>query len=342
MGRWLRRVGLGALVMGGFLVLAALVWQGLTGGGNPNPTAAHLSRGTAILDSGILVFREGLEAILVLAAITASFQGAQAAYRKPVAAGVGAGLLATVATWFVAIAIIGAVNAPALDIQAATGLLAIAVLLVVMNWFFHKVYWTGWIGHHNQRRRRLLAIAGDDRFRALLGFGLLGFTAMYREGFEVVLFLQNLRLQAGSSVVLQGVALGMAGTAIVGAITFLAQRRMPYKQMLVVTGVMLGFVLVVMVGESAQELQLAGWLPIHTLPLPLPGWTGLWFAVFPTLETLCAQFLAATLVIGSYVAAQEIRVRGPRRRAAHQAARPTRQATTPAHAPMPTLHRSGE
>ena len=46
--------------------------------------------------------------------------------------------------------------------------------------------------------------------RTLLGFGLLGFTSVYREGFEVVLFLQNLRLRYGSGVVLEGVALGLA------------------------------------------------------------------------------------------------------------------------------------
>jgi high-affinity iron transporter len=44
----------------------------------------------------------------------------------------------------------------ALAVQAATGLLAIVVLLVVMNWFFHKLYWTRWISLHNQRKRQLL------------------------------------------------------------------------------------------------------------------------------------------------------------------------------------------
>lgn len=53
------------------------------------------------------------------------------------------------------------VNAPELDIQAATGLLAIVVLLVIMNWFFHKVYWAGWIAHHNNRKRRILETAEE-------------------------------------------------------------------------------------------------------------------------------------------------------------------------------------
>jgi high-affinity iron transporter len=85
--------------------------------------------------------------------------------------------------------------------------------------------------------------------------------------------------------------------------------------MLVLTGVMLGVVLIVMVGESVQEMQLAGWLPTTTLPLAIPGWVGLWFAVFPTLEGLVAQVLAAALVLGSYFGAEYVRVRRPRAQA---------------------------
>lgn len=66
-------------------------------------------------------------------------------------------IAASLATRFAAAWIIGALGGPGLDVQAATGLLAVAVLLVVMNWFFHNVYWTGWIAHHHRRRRRLLA-----------------------------------------------------------------------------------------------------------------------------------------------------------------------------------------
>ncbi len=321
-----RRLGLGALGLAGVAVLAVLVWQGVMAHGTPDPTVRHLDRTAVVLDTAILVLREGLEAILVLAAITASFVGAQASYRKPVALGAGLSLLASVATWFGAVALLDAVSAPALDIQAATGLLAVVVLLVVMNWFFHKVYWTGWISHHNKRRRRLLDLGGDAQSRLLLGLGLLGFTAIYREGFEIVLFLQTLRLQAGSAIVLQGVALGVAFTAVVGALTFVAHHRLPYKRMLVLTGVMIGFVLVVMVGESAQEVQQAGWLSTTPVGLPIPAWMGMWFAAFPTVEGLAAQALAAIVVIGSYVVAEDLRVRRPRRRGETPAYHPERAA----------------
>jgi high-affinity iron transporter len=327
-GNWLRS----GWTWGTLLVVAFVTWQALAAsGGVPDPTdpAARLSHGAVITDSALLVFREGLECILVLAAVLASLIGANRALRRPVAAGAAGAGGATVATWFIVVAVIGAIGAASLDVQAATGLLAVVVLLVVMNWFFHRVYWTGWIAQHHRRRRRLVAAADDiGRRRLLLGLCLLGFTTVYREGFEVVLFLQNLRLTYGAGVVLEGAAIGLALTAIVGVVTFAYHHKLPYKRMLVLTGVLLGIVLIVMVGESVQELQLAGWLPVHTVDISIPGWMGLWFAIFPTVESLVAQGVAALLVIGSYVVADWLRVRRPRRRGEQPAVRLERPPAT--------------
>ena len=92
------------------------------------------------MDIGILVFREGLECILVLSAITATLTGSDQAHRRPVAIGAGMAFVATLVTWFIAIEIVGQLteSVPALDLQAATGLIAVIVLLVIMNWFFTK------------------------------------------------------------------------------------------------------------------------------------------------------------------------------------------------------------
>ncbi len=288
-------------------VAAAVAWSIFARAGNPDPLAAGTGHYAGVLDIGVLVFREGLECILVLAAITATMTGPRASHRRPVAAGAGVAFGATLITWFAAIGIVDQLteNMPALQVQAATGLLAIVVLLVVMNWFFHKVYWTGWIRMHNVRKKRLMEEAEDGGAtpKLVLGLILLGFTSLYREGFEVVLFLQSYRLRLGGGPVLDGVLVGLALTSVVAVLTFVANRRLPYKKMLVFTGVMLGAVLTVMVGEQAQEMQLAGWLsttPIHALR-GMPDWMGLWFAVFPTVETLAAQALAIVLVLGSFI-----------------------------------------
>ena len=297
----LRTVLVTAAVLG---IVAVLVWQALTAHGVPDPTAPNLSPAAVVVDTGILVFREGLEAILVLAAISASLVRRDPRLGRPIGLGAGLAFLATLVTWFVVVALISAIDAPELDIQAATGLLAIVVLLIIMNWFFHKIYWTGWISHHNRRGREILEAQGEESSRTLTGLILLGFTAIYREGFEVVLFLQNLRLQAGSAVILQGALIGLALTAAVAVLTFLAHHRLPYRRMLVLTGIMLGGVLIVMVGESIQELQLAGWIGSTDIGVDLPGWLGVWFAIFPTAEGLICQASAALFVIGSYIAAR--------------------------------------
>jgi len=289
------------IIAGSLLVIAVIIWQGLTAHGAPDPSAEGLSSSAMAMSSAVLVFREGLEAVLVLAAVTAGLHRFRDKFWTPVSTGIGAALLATVATWFIAVALISSVNASELAIQAATGLLAIIVLLIVMNWFFHKLYWTGWICHHCKRRKQIFEQKDASPSKVFLGLALLGFTAIYREGFEIVLFLQDLRLKAGSSVVLSGAGIGVVLTCIVAALTFSAHRRLPFKKMLVWTGVLLALVLVVMVGESAQEMQLAGWMPNHNVNLPIPDWAGMWFATFPNIEGLSLQALAAALVAGSFL-----------------------------------------
>ncbi len=303
-------IGLAAL-----LVVGVLTWQAITAGGVPDPTSRGLSPAAMVVSTGVLVFREGLEAILVLAAVTAGMaRGAQRASLRAVPVGGAAALLATVATWFAVVAIIAHVNAPELAVQAVTGLLAIAVLLVVMNWFFHKFYWTGWIANHSSRRKQIMEAADAGASGTFWGLALLGFTAIYREGFEVVLFLQDLRLRAGSAIVGEGMEIGLVLTLMVAALTFIAHKKLPYKKMLVVTGVLLGVVLLIMVGESVQEMQQAGWIATTSVGFALPGWLGLWFSVFPNVQSLAAQTLAAAIVVGSYVSVPL--VRGPRLAAA--------------------------
>lgn len=317
------------LIIAALVVVSVFVWQGITASGNPNPTTPHTATSAAVINTGVLVFREGLECILVLSAMVASMMGANKHYRRPIAIGVAIGFVVTIVTWFVAVGIINDLsqNISALNVQAATGLLAIIVLLVVMNWFFHKIYWTGWISMHNRKKKELLKSANNSAASAakvLWGLVLLGFASFYREGVEVVLFLQSFRMRLGNTVILEGVLIGLVLTGLVAILNFVAHRHLPYKKMLVVTGVMLGAVLLVMVGEQAQEMQLAHWIP--TTPIPalqwIPSWMGLWFSVYPTVESLLAQAVAAILVIGSYVLARYQTVLAPRNRGETPARRP--------------------
>jgi high-affinity iron transporter len=290
----------------GLVVAGILVWQGITAAGNPIPTA-DMPLPMAALDVAILVSREGLESTLVLATLVVGLRGKNHDYQRPIGAGAGVGFVAVMATWFGAIALVSdlSVSYSALELQALMGFIAVVVILVEMDWFFHGVYWSGWISMQNREKRSLIAEAGQlgrNTRRVLLGLAVLGFVSVYREGFEVVLFLQSFYLEMGPTVVYYGAAAGLALTAAIAYVTFLGQRHLPYKNMLVATGVLLTGVVFVMVGEEVNQMQLAGWIGTTTIPWlsGVPAWAQSWFSIFPNVQTIAAQSIALLTVAGSF------------------------------------------
>ncbi|MCB0035615.1 MAG: FTR1 family protein [Anaerolineales bacterium] len=263
-------------------------------------------------NAAIIVFREGLESVVILAALMASMVGAYVKYRRPMMLGVLLSLVATAFTWWLAQVVLTSLSAYGEKLEAIVSLIAIGILLLITNWFFHKTYWKDWMaGFHQQKRNILSAETGQ-----FLGLVLLGFTSMYREGFETVLFLQALVLDAGTSVVLQGVAMGSIGVIIVGIITFRIQQRLPYKKMLVWTGVLIGLVLVTMVGKTIHVMQAVSWMGITPIRfITFPYWAGLWFGLYATWQGVLAQIGAAVFVIGSYFGAEWIQNRQRAQRA---------------------------
>src|SRR5438034_10646775 len=106
------------VIAAAFLVAAMLIWQGVTAKGAPDPLRPNTSPTVAFLDIGILVFREGLECILVLAAITASMTGPKREHRRPVAFGAAFAVVAALVTSCIALRIVGSLsdNMSALDL----------------------------------------------------------------------------------------------------------------------------------------------------------------------------------------------------------------------------------
>ncbi|HEY9088013.1 MAG TPA: FTR1 family protein, partial [Anaerolineaceae bacterium] len=255
-------------------------------------------------NAGMIVFREGLEAVIILASLMSSLKRKEEVkYRKPMWLGALLAVAATVLTWVLAHDVVQSLARYGEKLEAVVSAIAIIVLLVIMNWFFHKVYWTEWIAAFHARKRRI--ISGEAGL--LLGLVALGFTSIYREGFETVLFLQALVLESNVGVVLMGVAAALTAVCLVGFITFRLQVNLPYKKMLVVTGILIGVVLLQMVGKTVHVFQVVGWLPISPIAgLTAPYWLGMWFGVYATWQGLALQIAAAAFVIGSYYLAEWI------------------------------------
>jgi high-affinity iron transporter len=269
------------------------------------------SRISVVTNSAIIVFREGLEAVLILAALMASMVGAQRRLRRPLMGGVLLALVASVVTWVVAQTVLGSLQGWGERLEAVVSLVAIGVLLLILNWFYHRVYWQENLQDLHRRKKRVLAGASVGILSAqAIGLIALGFSSVYREGFETVLFLQALTLEAGAWTVLQGMLLGFAGVVGVFFLVIGLERKLPHKKMLVATGLLITWVLVVLVGQTVQTLQKVGWLPVTPVEgLELPYWAGVWLGIYPTWQGLAAQAAALVFVLGSYVAAEAVRKR---------------------------------
>lgn len=285
--------------------------------------------GAVVGNSAIIVFREGLEAVLILASLIASLRAAdQRRYRRPLIAGAALAFGATVVTWWIATSLLNVLLPFGESLEAIVSLISIGVLLLITNWFFHKSYWTGWLASFHSRKKQLiqsseteLTASGEGNgtnnggilngsigaftVGQVIGLVLLGFTSIYREGFETVLFLQALVLDAGVTAVLEGVALGLMGVLVVGIITFALEVRLPYKKLLIVTGIMIGVVLVNMVGTTVHVMQALGWIPITPISgLFFPTWMEQWLGFYATWQGIVLQVVAAAFVIGSYFLAE--------------------------------------
>ena len=277
--------------------------------GSSSSTAAVIS------NSAIVVFREGLEAVLILAALMASMVGINRRYRRPLLAGAAIALAASAVTWVIAQTVLGSLALYGEKLEAIVSVIAIGVLLLILNWFYHRVYWSEHLADFHKRKQRILRGSHVGFISAqVLGLAALGFSSVYREGFETVLFLQAMTLEAGILAVLPGVMLGLAATLAVGGLTILLERKLPHRKMLIATGILMTWVLVILVGTTVQTFQVVGWMPVTPIEgLQLPYWTGAWLGIYPTWEGVAAQVGAAAFVIGSYVAAEQVRARKRRR-----------------------------
>jgi high-affinity iron transporter len=262
-----------------------------------------------------IVFREGLEAILILASLLASLRALETRrLRRPILVGAGLAFVAAVVTWWIAYRVLLPFVGFGARLEAVVSLASIGVMLVITNWFFHRFYWTGWIANFHAQKTGLL----HGQNVQWIGLLVLGFASVYREGFETALFLQSPVLSAGVGVALQGVLIGMVAVSVVGVLIFVLEVRLPYRKMLIVTGVLIGMVLVITVGNTVHTMQVVGWLPVTPITsLNVPYWMGQWFGVFATWQGIALQIGTATVLLGSYAVAEYL---SQRRRSQAQSA----------------------
>jgi high-affinity iron transporter len=245
-----------------------------------------------------ILFREGVEAVLLIAILLGSLAAGSASnYKRPLAIGVGAAVAATAVLFALATLVIDIAPLSRELLEAVTALIAVVVLIAVSFWLVARL-------EHRRRmefmRARVASAMAAGTTAAFVG---LGFTAVFREGFETVLFYQALALFAEGLIV--WVVLGAATAAValggVGWAILRLGKRLPLKPMLVGGAGVLLLMSVAFVGNAIRSLQDADLLAATPVAHPrLPVFLAELTGIHPTSQGLAIQAaLLAVYVVGA-------------------------------------------
>jgi high-affinity iron transporter len=242
--------------------------------------------------SGLLILlREGLEAILVLAAILAFLRntGQQSAVRS-VNAGWGLALLAGLGTWALAAYVIDVSGSQRELLEGATALFAAVMVLWLGVWMHDRRHAAAW-----QDYIKSSLVGGGGRF----GFATLAFFSVYRELFEVILFYETLWLQAGPAghnAVLAGGATALVLLVGLAWVILRGSAKLPLSLFFSINAGLLCALSVVFAGHGVKALQEAG--IFGTRPVPFFDFD--WLGIHADAYSLSAQAVAIIAIIVLY------------------------------------------
>jgi high-affinity iron transporter len=246
--------------------------------------------GVAFLSAFLILLQEGLEAMLMLAAILA----------LPIKSGrrdalpyVHAGWIAALAlggcTWLAASYIIALSGSAPEVTEGVTALIAAVILLYVGFWMHNQAYADHWRTFFQDRLRDALSA------RTKWALTLVSFLAVYREAFETVLFYRALWIQAAPAYapVFGGLCVATVVLIGLGWLILRGTVHLPLGPYFGATSILLVLLAVILVGQGIAALQEAGTLPVHSVSFPgIPA-----LGVYPDLLGLLLQ--AGLLIIAS-------------------------------------------
>jgi high-affinity iron transporter len=241
----------------------------------------------------ILLLREGLEAILVVGALMAFLAKTGAARRRrDIHVGVGAAIGASLLTAVLLETIFQVSQTRQETLEGVVMLVATAMLFYVSYWLLSKMEVAKWNKFVKGRVQDAVSSG------SALALASVAFLAVYREGFETVLFYKALFLAGAGSAL--PVFLGMAVGAVALSVVYFAINRygvkIPLKPFFGITSAFLYYMAFVFAGKGVAELQEGSLIGTTVLPwaprIPALG-------VYPTLESLSLQaVLIVFLVVG--------------------------------------------
>lgn len=251
---------------------------------------------SAFVQAAVILLREGLEAMLVIAALAGYLTKVGAGHRIKA---LYAGALVAVAASFVAAWLFAVLNSGDHSdvLEGFIILLAAALMLYVSGWLMVKQDPRGWQDYLSHKADQALS---QDTVWAV---GALAFFAVFREGAETVLFINALAKTEGgwSAGLFAGLAAAAVGLAVLFYFINLIARKLPLRPLFIITSAFLFAMAIKFIGEAVQEFQEQAIITVTDVKgsefLTAIG-------LNPTLEALSIQFLVILFSLASYSVVQ--------------------------------------
>jgi high-affinity iron transporter len=232
-----------------------------------------------MLAAAIVVFREVLEAALVVCVILAALRGVKGGFTN-IFGGIGLGVLGSL--------LVALFTEQLAQAFAGHGqeLFGAAVLFTVTGLLAWHIIWMHKHGREMMQDMQKMSAEVREGTRPMIALVIAVALAVLREGSEIVLFLYGMMTSGKTGDVLGGLALGLSGGIAAGFVLYLGFVKLPLKQLFRATNVLLALIAAGMAARGAGKLIQAGYIP----PLMDPVWNT--SQVLPE-EGLVGQFLHA-------------------------------------------------
>lgn len=245
----------------------------------------------SIWDAALILLREGLEALLIVATLLAFLKKmGQSSKQKWIWSGVAAGIFASAILAIIINIVFSQIIAASSReyIEGLTGVIAVVMMLTIGTWLHNKSSIVQWNKYINQQMQQAIAKG------SLLSFGVISFLSVFREGAETIIFYAGITPYIGLAQLVTGVILAVVILAIVGFAIIKYSVKIPIRIFFKAATILIYFLAFKILGISIHALQISKVVSTTTVEkLPFIDWLGL----YPTWETTITQTLLLAVIV---------------------------------------------
>lgn len=234
-------------------------------------------------DAALILLREGLEALLVVATLLSFLKRVgQASKQKWIWLGVFAGFVLSAVLAFMINIIFSQFTAASSReyIEGITGIVAVFMMLTVGVWLHSKSNIQSWNRYIGKQMDQAIATG------SLFSFALISFLSIFREGAETIIFYAGMAPNMRVTQLMTGIGIAAVILVVVGFVMLRYSTKIPITPFLKGATLLIYMLAFKILGVSIHSLQVSQVLTTHAIPsFPFIEWIGL----YPSWETLLSQ-----------------------------------------------------